>query len=62
MKISIESTSPINENYLVDLTGNRIDFKLDENFSLEQGWYELNLPYTGHKTEIKDVKINVLHM
>ena len=30
MKISIESTKPITENYLLDLSENKIDFKLDE--------------------------------
>ena len=58
MKISIDSTKPITENYLLDLSNNRINFKLDKNFNLDEGWYELNLPYTGQKTEIKDVKIN----
>ena len=58
MKISIESNTPIKENFLVDLAGNRIDFKLDEHFSRDEGWYELNLPYTGQRTEIKDVKLN----
>ncbi len=58
MKISIESNTPIKENFLVGLAGNRIDFKLDEHFSIDEGWYELNLPYTGQRTEIKDVKLN----
>ena len=58
MKISIESSKPITEHYLLDLSENKIDFKLDENFNLDEGWYELHLPYTGQKTEIKDIKIN----
>ena len=58
MKISIESSRPITKNYLLDLSENKIDFKLDESFSLQEGWYELNLPYTGQRTKIKDIKIN----
>ena len=58
MKISIESTKPITENFLLDLSENKIDFKLDESFSLQEGWYELHLPYTGQRTKIKDIKIN----
>ena len=58
MKISIESSRPITENFLLDLSENKIDFKLDESFSLQEGWYELNLPYTGQRTKIKDIKIN----
>ena len=58
MKISIESTNPITEKFLLDLSGNRINFNLDESLSLKEGWYELNLPYTGQKTIIKDIKIN----
>ena len=58
MKISIESSKPIAGNYLLDLSENKIDFKLDESFSLEEGWYELNIPYSGQRTKIKDIKIN----
>ena len=58
MKISIESSKPITENYLIDLSENKIDFRLDESFSLQEGWYELNLPYTRQRTKIKDIKIN----
>ena len=58
MKISIESSRPITKNYLLDLSENKIDFKLDESFSLQEGWYELHLPYTGQRTKIKDIKIN----
>ena len=56
MKISIESSKPITENYLIDLSENKIDFRLDESFSLKEGWYELNLPYTRQRTKIKDIK------
>ena len=58
MKISIESTKPITENFLLDISENKIDFILDESFPLKEGWYELNLPYTGQRTKIKDIKIN----
>ena len=42
----------------MDLSGNKIDFQLDTEFTLADGWYELNLPYTGQQSEIKDIKIN----
>ena len=58
MKISIDSNNPIKENFLLDLSENRIDFKLDESFSIDEGWYELNLPYTGQSTKITDIRIN----
>ena len=58
MKISIESSKPITGNYLIDLWENKIDFNLDESFSLLEGWYELNIPYPGQRTKIKDIKIN----
>ena len=58
MKISIESSNPITEHYLLDLSENKIDFKLDENFNLDEGWYELHLHYPGQRTRIKDIKIN----
>ena len=58
MKITIESTKPITENFLLDISENKIDFILDESLPLKEGWYELNLPYTGQRTKIKDIKIN----
>ena len=58
MKISIDSTKPITENFLLDLSNKRIDFELDQNFEIDDGGYELNLPYSGQKTKIKDIKIN----
>ena len=58
MKISIVSTRPIQKSFLIDLSGNQIDFQLDTELTLADGWYELNLPYTGQQSEIKDIKIN----
>jgi|TARA_B110000483_G_scaffold181849_1_gene215030 hypothetical protein len=64
MKITIDSTAEIKESFLVDLSGNRLYFKTDEQFVAREGWYELNLPFTGEKTNITDIKINdesILH-
>ena len=58
MKISIESKNKIDKIFLINLEGQKIFFDLDTYFSIPEGWYELNLPYTGTQNDIKDIKIN----
>jgi len=58
MKISVDSNVKIQKSFLLNLYNERIDFVIDKDFDLPDGWYELNLPYTGTKTEISDIKIN----
>jgi len=59
MKIDIESTHPIEKYYLKSLSDEHINFKLGEEFFIEHdGWYELNIPYSGTKNEFQDIVLN----
>ena len=58
MKISVDSNVKIQKSFLLNLYNERIDFVIDKDFDLPDGWYELNLPYTGTRTEISEIKIN----
>lgn len=58
MKLSIKSHQEINKVFLKNLWDDEIHVKLDIDIDLKDGWYELNLPYTGVKNEINDILIN----
>jgi len=58
MKIDIKSTYPIKDYYLKNLNNEQINFKLGEEFAIEQDWYELHIPYSGTKNEFEDVTLN----
>jgi hypothetical protein len=58
MKLSVVTNHPLIEYYLEDLNDKKIFFKLDEEFDLPSGWYNLIIPFKGTNTEIKDIKIN----
>lgn len=58
MKLSVVTNHPLIEYYLEDLNDKKIFFKLDEEFDLPSGWYNLIIPYKGINTDIFDIKIN----
>ena len=58
MKIDITSRIEIDHVYLIDLAGNKIDLELGKETSLQDGWYELNVPYTGKENDIVDICVN----
>ena len=60
MKLSVVTNHPLIEYYLEDLNDKKIFFKLDEEFDLPSGWYNLIIPFKGTNTEIKDISIVVL--
>ena len=58
MKISIDSKEKIEKCFLVNLEGQKTFFEVDTYFTVPEGWYELNLPYTGTQNDIQDIRIN----
>ncbi len=58
MIISVSSQHTITKVYALDLYDRSHHIELDNESRLENGWYQLNFPYTGQKNEITDIKIN----
>ena len=58
MKLSVYSTRALGEYYLEALDYSRINFDLDQEFDLSEGWYKLVIKYAGVQTDISDIKIN----
>jgi hypothetical protein len=58
MKIELKSSNPITKYYLKNLNDEKIDFKLGDEVSLPIGWYELNIEYSGEKTDINEIIVN----
>jgi len=58
MKLSVKSHLKIDEVFLKNLWNERINVELDKDIIINDGWYEVNFPYTGNKNEITDISIN----
>ena len=58
MKISIDSSKPINRFHLLDLRDNKIEFEQGVGFECETGWYNLIIEYNGEHVDIKDITVN----
>lgn len=58
MKISVESSQPVEQYYLKNLHDEQIEFELDNEFGLAEGWYNLHIEYTGTHIDISDILIN----
>jgi len=55
MKIEVKTTFPITNYWLESLGGQRIDFVMGEEIDIPDDWYQLNIPYTGKKNDIKEI-------
>ena len=58
MKISVDSSKPIQKYYLLDLHDKRIQFDEGVEFSTPTGWYNFIVEYSGEHIDITDIKIN----
>ena len=58
MKLTIDSTRALGKHYLEALDYSKINFDLDQEFDLSEGWYKLVIKYAGEQTDISDIKIN----
>jgi len=58
MKISVDSSKPIQNYYLLNLHDKRINFAEGVEFDCATGWYNLIVEYSGEHIDITDIKIN----
>lgn len=58
MILSVISNNPLQNFYLQDLTGKKINIELDTYQNIPNGWYELKVEYVDTKIEIEDILIN----
>lgn len=58
MKLSVKAHTSITKVFLKNLWDETINIDLDKDIKIDDGWYELNFPYTGEKNEITDIAIN----
>lgn len=58
MKITVDSTQPIEKYYLKNLKDEQIEFTFDSEFNLQDDWYNLYIEYTGTHIDINDIKLN----
>ena len=58
MKLSVKSQIQISKVFLKSLCGHCTSVELDKDIQIKDGWYEINFPYTGERTEITDIAIN----
>ena len=58
MLVNIVANKPLQTFYLEDLHENKINFQLNTQFDLAEGWYKLVIEYPGSKLKIEDIRWN----